>query len=61
MKEIDEILEQMAVEDQSNNKGKKLSPSHMFKQHYISRTMILILGWTCTNVGYYRLANVGIE
>ena len=54
MKEIDDILEQMAAEDLSN-KGKKLSPLHMFKQHYISRTLILILGWTCTCVGYYRL------
>ena len=53
MKEIDDILEQMAAEDRSNE-GKKLSPLHMFKQHYISRTLILILGWTCTCVGYYR-------
>merc|ERR1719305_1433099 len=45
----------MAAEDRSNE-GKKLSPLHMFKQHYISRTLILILGWTCTCVGYYSLA-----
>ena len=53
MKEIEDILREMALEDRST-KSKKLSPLHMFKQHYISRTMILILGWTCTCVGYYR-------
>ena len=53
MKEIDDILKEIAMEDQST-KSKKLSPLHMFKQHYISRTLILILGWTCTCVGYYR-------
>ena len=39
MKEIEEILQEMALEDRST-KSKKLSPLHMFKQHYISRGAI---------------------
>ena len=54
LQEIDEILGQMAFEGRGSKKGAKLSPLHMFKRHYISRTVILILGWTCTCVGYYR-------
>ena len=39
MKEIEEILQEMALEDRST-KSKTLSPLHMFKQHYISRGAI---------------------
>ena len=53
IKEIDVILDDVA----SNREGeetKKLSVSHMFKRQYVFTTATLIIGWICTNLGYYR-------
>ena len=52
--EIEVILEEVAT-DQEGDESKKLSPLHMFKKGYIFTTGILIVGWICTNLGYYRL------
>ena len=53
IKEIDDILDEVGV-NLEGEEIKKLSPLHMFKRQYIFTTGILIVGWICTNLGYYR-------
>ena len=50
--DLDTILKDVAAEDKKG--GNKLSPLHMFKKQYVKRTSLLILGWICTTVGYFR-------
>ena len=54
--EIDIILDEVAA-DQAGKETRKLSPLHMFRKGYIFTTGILIVGWICTNLGYYRYHN----
>ena len=51
--EIDTILDEVAT-NREGEETKKLSVLHMFKRQYIFTTAILIIGWICTNLGYYR-------
>ena len=53
IKEIDVILDEV-VSNREGEESKKLSVLHMFKREYIFTTAILIIGWICTNLGYYR-------
>ena len=56
LEEIDTVLKEVAAEDKKG--GNRLSPLHMFKKQYVKRTSLLILGWICTTVGYFRLVNI---
>ncbi len=53
VEEIGAILDEIAAEHEGDE-SKKLSPLHMFKRQYIGTTAILVIGWICTNIGYYR-------
>jgi len=53
--EIDVILGEVAT-SHDGEESKKLSVMHMFKRQYIFTTGILIIGWICTNLGYYSLS-----
>ena len=57
--EIDVILDEVAA-SHDGEESKKLSVMHMFKRQYIFTTGILIIGWICTNLGYYRYSKYTI-